>query len=163
MAKSPHVSRNEFVKVVVGALGSVIGAVVGLPAIGYLLSPAVSAATSDSEISLGKLDSFEVGVPVLRTFTSTKVNGWERTVNSYGVFVLKKSDTEFEVISNICTHLACRVTWLSDKQEYVCPCHDGRFSINGVVNSGPAPRALDKYDPIIDQANGILKINFKKG
>ena len=35
MAKSPHLSRNDFVKGVVGIVGMIMGVVVGLPAIGF--------------------------------------------------------------------------------------------------------------------------------
>ena len=39
MAKSPHLTRNEFVTTMVAVLGTVMGVVVGLPAIGYLVGP----------------------------------------------------------------------------------------------------------------------------
>ena len=42
MAKSPHISRNDFVKVTVGALGAIMGVIVGLPGIGYFISPALT-------------------------------------------------------------------------------------------------------------------------
>ena len=49
------------------------------------------------------------------------------------------------VFSNVCTHLGCRVNWEADKNEYVCPCHDGHFGLDGKVVSGPPPRPLDVY------------------
>lgn len=150
MAKSPHLSRNDFVKFTVGMLGGVIGAVVGLPAIGYLLSPALKNQGSGKEdwIELGPPENYPVGVPTLFTFTRSKINGWEKTVNSYGVFVVRKSDSEVEIMSNICTHLACRVNWKTETNEFVCPCHDAKFSMDGNVAGGPPPRPLDKFTEI---------------
>ena len=111
MAKSPHLSRSEFVSVTVAFMGSVIGAV--RPAGDRLLAfpGAQSSQASDAWIPLGPLENYPVGTPTLFSFTRTKVNGWEKTVNSYGVYVLRKTETETLVFSNMCTHLSCRVNW----------------------------------------------------
>jgi menaquinol-cytochrome c reductase iron-sulfur subunit len=161
MAKTPHLSRNDFVKTVTAALGTIIGVVVGAPAIGYVISPALKITASQAWIPLGPLENFPVGVPTLSSFTRTKVNGWERTTNSYGVYVYRSSDTEVVAYSNVCTHLACRVNWKEDLQLFVCPCHDGRFDINGKVTKDPPPRPLDRYETKIEE--GKLSIFFKEG
>jgi quinol---cytochrome c reductase iron-sulfur subunit, bacillus type len=161
MTKSPNLSRNDFVKFTVGALGAVIGAVVGLPAIGYLISPALKIQKIDAWVQLGALENYPIGVPTLFTFTRTIINGWEKTVNSYGVYVLRKSESEVVVFSNVCTHLACRVSWKDDSQEFICPCHDGRFNINGEVVKDPPPRPLDRYETKIEDGN--LSIRLLKG
>ncbi len=162
MAGSKHISRRDFITMVTAGVGAVITAAVGLPAIAYLIEPALQSGSSkDAWVPLGKLDSFEVGKPALATFTRSKVNGWEKSVNSYGAFVLRKSETEVVVLSNVCTHLSCRVNWESDKKQYVCPCHDAHFNIDGKVVSGPPPRPLDVYQTKVD--NGILSIHFVEG
>lgn len=158
MSKSTHLSRRDFVTITVGALGSIIGAVIGLPAIGYLISPALSSQKTDAWVDLGKLESFPVGVPTLVTFTRTKVNGWEKTVNSYGVFVIRKEDGSVEVFSNICTHLSCRVNWKEETKEFICPCHDAHFDIQGKVSSGPPPRPLDKYETKIEDGKLAIRL-----
>jgi len=153
MAGNPNLSRNEFVKVTVGVLGTVIGAAIGIPAIAYLLSPAFETQASDAWVSLGPLENYPVGEPTLFTFTRTKVNGWEKTVNSYGVYVYRPSESEVMASSNVCTHLSCRVSWKGDLKEYICPCHDGHFDINGVVVSGPPPRPMDQYETKVEEGN----------
>jgi Rieske Fe-S protein len=161
MSGSGHISRRDFITMVTAAVGTFITAVVGLPAIAYLLGPALKVTSGNAWVPVGKLDSFEIGKPTLATFTRSKVNGWEKTVNSYGVFVLRKSATEILAFSNVCTHLGCRVNWQADKSEYICPCHDARFSADGKVVSGPPPRPLDKYETRV--ADGILSIHFLEG
>ncbi len=164
MAESPHLDRRAFVMVVTTFLGTIMGAVIGLPAIGYLLSPAIKAPRRDAWIPLGPLDGFPVGVPTPVSFTRSIVNGWEKTVNSYGVFVLRKSESETLVISNRCTHLSCRVNWDEAASAYLCPCHDAKFGINGEVLSGPPPRPLDQYSgEKIKVEEGILLIHFEEG
>jgi menaquinol-cytochrome c reductase iron-sulfur subunit len=164
MAKSPHLSRNEFVKIVVGAVGTAIGAVIAIPAVGYLLTPAVEsmrANTGDSWVPAGPLENYQVGVPQLYNFTRTRVNGWERTINSYGVYILRQSETETKAMSNICTHLSCRVTWNEEQQEYLCPCHDAAFTKDGQVAGGPPPRPMDEYPTKVE--DGTLFFNFLEG
>ncbi len=162
MAEGPHqISRRDFVALTTAAVGALIGAIVGLPAIAYLLDPAFKTSTAAAWIPLGKLDSFPVGVPTLATFTRSKTNGWEKSTNSYGAFVLRKSETEVVVYSNVCTHLSCHVNWNPDQKEFICPCHDGRFDINGQVTKEPPPRPLDKYETKIE--GGTLSIHFLEG
>ncbi|MBN1148128.1 MAG: Rieske (2Fe-2S) protein [Anaerolineales bacterium] len=163
MPKSPHLSRNDFVKATIGVLSTVMGAVMGLPVIGYIVSPALKRQASEAWVPAGPLENYPIGVPTLFNFTRAKVNGWERTVNSYGVYVLRKSEAENDVLalSNVCTHLSCRVSWNEQRQEYVCPCHDAQFSIDGEVTGGPPPRPLDRYEIKVEEGN--LSLHFKEG
>jgi Rieske Fe-S protein len=151
MAKSPHLSRSEFVKVVIAALGTIMGAVIGLPAISYMLSPAFKKQVTDVWVSAGPLENYPVGVPTLFSFTRTKINGWEKTVNSFGVYIYRPTEEEILALSNVCTHLSCRVTWREDVEYYFCPCHDGRFDINGQVISGPPPKPLYSYETKVEE------------
>ena len=157
MARSPNLSRRGFIMSVMTFAGSIMGVVVGLPVIGYLISPALNVTKSDAWVPAGKLDSYPVGVPTPFSFTRTKVNGWEKTVNSISVFVLRDSSDNVKVLSSVCTHLGCRVTFHKDSDEYICPCHDAHFGENGKVISGPPPRPLDQYESKVD--NGALLIH----
>lgn len=164
MADSHHISRRDFIKLVTVTVGGAIGAAVGLPAIVYLVDPALQTAGKEAWVPLGPLENFEIGKPALVTFVRTKVNGWEKTANSYGVFVLRKSETDVLVLSNICTHLSCRVNWKEDKQVYVCPCHDATFDMDGKVLGGPPPRPLPRYEgDAVKVEEGVLMILFTEG
>jgi Rieske Fe-S protein len=164
MAGSGHINRREFITMVTAAVGTFIGATIGLPAIAYLIDPALKAVKSDAWIPLGKLETFEVGKPALVTFNRSKVNGWEKTVTSYGVFVIKKSDSNFLVLSNKCTHLGCSVGWKADRQEFVCPCHDAQFALDGTVRGGPPPRPLDSFSGNrLKVVDGVLQLHFLEG
>ena len=44
--------------------------------------------------------------------------------------------------SLMCTHTGCFVRWQPDVQQYVCPCHEGRYSAEGEVVAGPPPQRL---------------------
>ncbi|MFC2026231.1 ubiquinol-cytochrome c reductase iron-sulfur subunit [Chloroflexota bacterium] len=161
MAKSPHLSRNDFVKGMVAVLGTIMGAVVGIPAIAYIISPAVKSQSVDAWVSLGPLENYPIGTPTLFSFTRSKINGWEKTVNSFGVYIFRETENTEVVYSNVCTHLSCRVTWEEGDQIYFCPCHDGIFDKDGKVVAGPPPRPMDRYETKIE--DGILSIRVVEG
>lgn len=158
MAESTDINRRGFVKMALASIGTIITAIISLPAIAYLISPATKAQAQDAWIPLGPLEKFPPGKPTLVNFTRTTVNGWDKTANSYGAFVMRYTSNDLKVYSNLCTHLSCRVNWKDDLQEYVCPCHDGHFDNQGKVLSGPPPRPLDEYETKVE--DGILSIHF---
>jgi len=55
-----------------------------------------------------------------------------------------------------CTHEGCTVTYLPGQSVIWCPCHDGRFDLNGRVLSGPPPRPLPQYAATRQPDGGIL-------
>jgi Rieske Fe-S protein len=146
-----ELSRRDFIKGTAAVISGLIGALIGIPSIAYLLSPAVnSQGESDAVIALGPLSNYPIGIPTRFDFTQTKVNGWERTATNYGLYVVRKSENEVRVFSDVCTHLGCRVTWHEDQEHYISPCHDGHFGILGDVISGPPPRPLDEFTTKIE-------------
>ncbi len=159
--RSPVLDRRSFVKIVTSALGSLMAAVIGLPVIQYFISPALNKDTADDWISLGTLENYPFNTPTLFNFTLTKINGWERTTQSYGVYVLREEGKDVTVFSDICTHLSCRVKWNEEQTEYTCPCHAAFFDKYGNVLSGPPPRPLDQFETKLD--GGQLFIHLREG
>jgi cytochrome b6-f complex iron-sulfur subunit len=59
--------------------------------------------------------------------------------------VLVKTKTGNVVaLSAVCTHLGCIVQWEKDKQDFLCPCHGGVYTADGIVTAGPPPKPLAK-------------------
>lgn len=52
---------------------------------------------------------------------------------------------ELLAFTAVCTHLNCTVQYDPEAHLIWCPCHNGRFDLNGAVISGPPPRPLEKY------------------
>lgn len=158
MADSHEVQRRDFVNIVLVGLGSVISLIIGVPAIAYLLSPAVKVHQEEAWIPLGQLDTYPLDEPTLFSYTRTTINGWEKTVNSFGAYVWRygAGESEVRVYSNMCTHLSCRVTWQVDTNIYLCPCHDGHFNKEGEVVAGPPPKPLYEFETKVEE--GVLSI-----
>ena len=69
------------------------------------------------------------------------------------LMLVRTGEREVKAISTVCTHLGCTVFWQKDRQEFFCPCHNGRFDKNGTVLEGPPPAPLDLYPVEIEGDN----------
>jgi cytochrome b6-f complex iron-sulfur subunit len=69
------------------------------------------------------------------------------------VFLVRQGNT-YRCLSAVCTHLGCTVN-RADKG-YHCPCHGSVFDDQGVVKSGPAPRALSWFEVSLSKDNRLL-------
>ena len=46
--------------------------------------------------------------------------------------------------SRRCTDLGCLVSWNKEREQFICPCHQGTFDKSGLNIAGPPPRPLDR-------------------
>jgi len=145
--------RRDFMKAVIAAISGAIGVAIGLPAIAYVVGPALQKET-DEWIRLGSVNKVEVNIPALFKTVIEKQTGWINAEEEFSVYVLTTNGREFIVISNICTHLGCKVRWIPDRDGFFCPCHNGVFAKDGSVVSGPPPRSLDRFESKVE--DGIL-------
>lgn len=56
-----------------------------------------------------------------------------------------------------CTHLGCLVPWQEELGEFACPCHAGRYSLEGEVLSGPPPKPLSLFK--LEVVEGALTVD----
>lgn len=159
MSGSNRLTRRDFITATTGLVGGIIGAVFGIPAIGYLIAPALREDKAGAPVTIGKLEDIPVGQFHPFSFTITKVNGWERTANNYGGYILRKSEDpkDILILSSRCTHLSCTVNWKEEAQAFICPCHDAKFDQDGKVLDGPPPEPLGHFEYSVDEA-GVITI-----
>jgi menaquinol-cytochrome c reductase iron-sulfur subunit len=152
-SEETNVSRRDFMKTAILSIGGLIGTAIGLPAIAYVVGPALQKET-DEWIRLGSVGKVELNTPTLFKTIIEKQTGWINAEEEFSVYVLTTNGQEFVVMSNICTHLGCRVRWIPDQEGFFCPCHNGVFSKDGSVVSGPPPRPLDRFEVKVE--DGVL-------
>lgn len=144
------ISRRGFVGRVVGLVGGVITVVVGLPVVGYFISPALTRSSEEEWITLGPASTVAPGVPTPFTFSQIKKVGWKIERMNQTVYAVTEDNQNYNVFSDACTHLSCKVHWEEERQAFVCPCHDGIFDLEGKVVSGPPPKPLYKFENKIE-------------
>lgn len=70
---------------------------------------------------------------------------------------LVKVEDEVLALSEVCSHLGCRVPYIDENTRFECPCHGSKFTREGDYIEGPAPRGMDEYaTEVID---GIIVID----
>lgn len=141
-----QVSRRGFLGTLTWAIGALIAAGFTAPALAYIIGPALAEVESDEWIPLGSSSKIELGIPTLFKATVERQTGWIVNQEEITAYILTRDGREFSAMSNICTHLGCRVRWINDRSQFFCPCHNGIFNQEGEVLSGPAPRPLDRYE-----------------
>ena len=146
MGDEQQISRSNFLGLATWAIGGLISLGMGIPAIAYIIGPALSRSSSQEWVRLGPTSKVELKTPTLFKFTIQRKTGWIVNEEEVSVYVLTENGRDFIAMSNICTHLGCRVRWISDREEFFCPCHNGVFDKEGKVVSGPPPRPLDRYE-----------------
>ncbi|MFA5872930.1 MAG: ubiquinol-cytochrome c reductase iron-sulfur subunit [Anaerolineales bacterium] len=137
-------------KITIGAIGGLIGLGFGIPAIAYVVGPALVKGQAQEWIQLGAISKIELGKPTLFKVKITRQTGWIVNEEELSVYVLTEDGRDYVAMSNICTHLGCRIRWITDQDKFFCPCHNGVFDKQGNVVSGPPPRPLDRYETKVE-------------
>jgi menaquinol-cytochrome c reductase iron-sulfur subunit len=72
-------------------------------------------------------------------------DGWKKTRSRHAICVRREEEGtgKITVLSPICPHLGCPITWHPDQGKFGCPCHGGVFDANGHHVAGPPPRPMD--------------------
>jgi Rieske Fe-S protein len=150
MKDSEIINRKRFLEIATWSIGGLIGLIMGIPAIAYIIGPALSKEEEGDWIRLGSINKVVLGTPTLFKVKMEHQSGWITESQEHFIFVLTNDGREFIAMSNICTHLGCRVRWLADREVFLSPCHNGIFDKQGYVISGPPPRPLDRYEVKIE-------------
>ena len=146
MQPKKKLSRQDFLKLSIAAVGATIGAGMGLPAVAYVVGPALKKDQAQNWIQLGAVSKIPLGEPTLFKFKIQTQTGWIVDEREVSVYILTDDGREFAALSNICTHLGCRVRWIADNQQFFCPCHNAAFDKEGNILAGPPPRPLDRFE-----------------
>jgi menaquinol-cytochrome c reductase iron-sulfur subunit len=157
MSEDTQVQRRGFLGLVTWAIGVLIGAGLGIPAIAYIIGPALTEETSDAWIPIGTTSKVELGTPTLFKTNIERTTGWIVNQEEITAYVLTEDGRNYIAMSNICTHLGCRVRWIADQDGFFCPCHNAVFDKEGQVVSGPPPRPLDRFDVKVEDDQLFLK------
>ncbi len=133
--------RRKFLFTMLGGLGALIGAASAWPVFRFL-APSDTGGGSDqvsvprADVAVGKAHFFQF--------------------RSKPAVILQPSPGDFIALSAVCTHLGCVVAWQEQAGEFLCPCHGGRFSAQGLVLGGPPPKPLESF--VVELDGDQLKI-----
>jgi len=134
-------NRRKFLIASIGGIATAAAAVVLYPVYNYLAPR--READNGEKVSFPESEVPPGGVKFFQFRGETGV-------------IVRKREGELIALSAVCTHLGCIVQWQSDKQDFLCPCHAGRYTAEGKVISGPPPRALSRLP--FAASNGTITV-----
>jgi menaquinol-cytochrome c reductase iron-sulfur subunit len=146
------ITRRRFLGRITAGIGAAIGLVWAIPGVAGVLGSARKPETAAEWRTLGSVDKVQPGIPALFKTRVTKTTGWVTDEREVSVYVFTEDGRDYVGLSNICTHLGCRVRWVDTEQQFFCPCHVGILAKDGTVVAGPPPRPLDRYEVRIQDA-----------
>lgn len=133
--------RRRFLGVLIGGMAAAVAAAVGWPVYRYL---APQSAKGEGEPVV--VPEAELGEGQAKFF---------QYAGSSAVLV-RKHGGQVVAFSAVCTHLGCIVQWEKEKQEFLCPCHGGRFTAEGAVIAGPPPKPLSRLDVAVSGGKIVI-------
>lgn len=137
---SEKIQRRDFLKLTWVALGGLAALEIGGLTLAYM-QPRLVEGEFGGQINAGNVDDFPPGS------VSHVPNG--------RFYLTRLPDGGFLALYQRCTHLGCNVPWDQAQGEFVCPCHNSRFTMDGEILNPPAPRPLDLF-PITIQEGQVL-------
>jgi menaquinol-cytochrome c reductase iron-sulfur subunit len=137
-------NRRQFFSKLSITLGGVAALIIGLPIVGFLLSPFLRK-VPEVWRPVGSVDSFKVGTTVVVKYLDASPLPWAGVTANTAAWLRRDSEDKFIAFSINCTHLGCPVRWLSEAELFMCPCHGGVYYKDGTVAAGPPPKPLPQY------------------
>jgi len=128
-------------------LNGIVGAILAVPVVAYLLSPAARArkGREESWVTLGSLEQFPPGQTRLATYRDPVVSPTDGETADIACWVRNVDGQTFQVFAINCAHLGCPVRWFPQSNLFLCPCHGGAYYQDGSRASGPPERGLFEY------------------
>jgi menaquinol-cytochrome c reductase iron-sulfur subunit len=113
--------RRRFLTRLSLALSGAVGALLGLPVLGFLLAP-LTRREPRVWRAVGRVDDFAIGETVNVRFEDASALPWSGVTARTAAWLRREDETRF-----------------------ICPCHGGVYYADGTVSAGPPPKRLPTY------------------
>lgn len=117
----------------------------------------ITSASSGKWIDVAPVAEISGSKPVARKVVVEEVAGWAKSLVEHSVYILPGKNNQ--VLSAVCPHEGCEVSWRDDENVFSCPCHDSNFAADGQPIRGPAQRGLDPLPSRV--ADGKLQVQYQ--
>ena len=97
-------------------------------------------------VDAGPLADLPIGPWRLVSVEVEQLEAGRKTRVRHALYVRRRGEggKDVAVLSSICPHLGCPLRpGPTDRDQFVCPCHNGTFDAEGRPTGGPPPRPMD--------------------
>lgn len=152
-----EISRRQWLSKMCGLLSAIIAALLGIPLLGLALGTMFQR-RKNLWVKVGPVSEVKKGEPTKFVYSFLKEDAYLQKTERGTVYVITHDGKNFKVFSNICTHAGCGVRWEKQMNAFLCPCHNGRFDINGQVIAGPPPKPLEEIEHKVEGGSIYIKV-----
>ncbi len=120
--EAARVTRRSFFGglLAIGTAG--MGALLAVPVLRFVFYPLYTKAGGIVWSDVGSVDELPTNEqPLHRTVTFTQRDGWREVVSAQSVYVTRNGSGQFQVLSAICPHMGCSVSWQADHDRIRLP------------------------------------------
>jgi cytochrome b6-f complex iron-sulfur subunit len=133
LAERPPVSRRKLVDILLGTSFVAWALAVVYPVLRYLTPQKEGGGANSVTLTDAQKKELESGSSLITR------------VGTNRVIVIEEKGGKLAALSAKCTHEGCTVQYVPADALIWCACHNGKFSLDGHVISGPPPRPLAVY------------------
>jgi Rieske Fe-S protein len=150
-------TRRQFLGYLTEILFALLALGAAVPLVGSAIAPALQK-RRERWVDVGPASDVKPGTPLRVDISYQSSDGWLLKRVRDAAYIVTKDGGSFFVLSNVCTHLKCRVRWEEARQGFFCPCHDGLFDVDGKVVKGPPPRPLDRLRHKVEKGRVLIEV-----
>jgi menaquinol-cytochrome c reductase iron-sulfur subunit len=166
----PTDRRGFFQEALAVAIGAVLTLVPVAAGLSVFLDPLRrKSAARENFIKIATLDALPGdGVPRKFPVLASRTDAWNKYINvPIGAVYLRRADgNQVQALNVVCPHAGCFVDFSAERGNFLCPCHNSAFSVEGTLKQGsPSPRSLDDLKVEIRNENEVWVAfqNFEAG
>ncbi|MCL4301458.1 MAG: Rieske (2Fe-2S) protein [Anaerolineae bacterium] len=146
-------SRRRFLELGFWSAAGVAGLTVGGAGLRFLAGNSLDP-KPEHWVEVGAVADLPTGQVHRATYKVRTTDVWREIEKAGLLYAFSDDGAEYTVLEATCSHLGCNVHWREETGHFACPCHNGAFTREGVVVSGPPPAPLRRLSTKIE--NGIL-------
>jgi menaquinol-cytochrome c reductase iron-sulfur subunit len=166
----PTGRRGFFKEALAVAIGAALTLVPMTAGLAVFLDPLRrKSAARENFVKVATLDALPGdGVPRKFPVLASRTDAWNKYNNvPIGAVYLRRSDgNQVQALNVVCPHAGCFVDFSAERGNFLCPCHNSAFSMDGTLKPGsPSPRNLDTLKVEIRNENEVWVAfqNFEAG
>ncbi|MCH8922454.1 MAG: Rieske 2Fe-2S domain-containing protein [Planctomycetes bacterium] len=165
--------RNFLVQASAIVIGGIVGFVPPLIGLWNFLNPLLRSKPDDKvdeAVRIATLDDIsEIGKVYRFQLSGTRIDAWSKYSGRIGAgYVCRESEdpnVKPKVFTAVCPHLGCSVDYKEDREQFVCPCHNGTFAKDGSLvdpETATPPRGLDELEDVEIRNDNELWVVYKR-
>lgn len=136
------VTRRQFLNYTLMGVGGFLAVGMTAPMLRFAIDPALKPAQEIDMVPVADISEFGAE-PIRKDFKLKVQDGWYESEQAMSAWITVSEAGEVLALSPICTHLGCTIQWNTNEdhpEQYYCPCHNGRFSKDGINVPGTPPQ-----------------------